>query len=347
VLINKDLITSFKFAKNSDIVFSGVFLDHQIDELKIKPYEEVQRFGDYKYIRNFNFEIKENDIVFCRIEDLNILFNLLSKINLNNIKIISHQSDLEVNKQLYLKKPNCVSEWFSINVNFKAKNLIPIPIGLANEHPKNLNELDFSSNELDKQLLSPKSKKYLLFVNFQESTNYKKRSGLYEYFEQFDWVNIKKPTLTKSNYLDNLRKSSFTLAPPGNGYDTHRVWEALYSGSIPIVEGHISNSYAENLPVLFVDRLKNVDKKLLIEKQTEIKDSLFDFEKLFFEYWYLLIVKNKITDSKTYIVNQKSLKIKLLEYRYYISFNLSSKMKKARYNFMRILKLIKRILNIN
>ena len=62
---------------------------------KIKPYEEVQKFGDYKYIRNFNFEIKENDIVFCRIEDLNILFNLLSKINLNNIKIVSHQSDLE------------------------------------------------------------------------------------------------------------------------------------------------------------------------------------------------------------------------------------------------------------
>ena len=71
------------------------------------------------------FEIKENDIVFCRIEDLNILFNLLSKINLNNIKIISHQSDLEVNKlNFILKKPNCVSEWFSINVNFKAKNLI-------------------------------------------------------------------------------------------------------------------------------------------------------------------------------------------------------------------------------
>ena len=127
---------------------------------------------------------------------------------------------------------------------------------------------------------------------------------------------------------------------------TLRVWEALYSGSIPIVEGHISNSYAENLPVLYIDRLKNVDNKLLIEKQTEIKDSLFDFEKLFFEYWYLLIVKNKITDSKTYIVNQKSLKIKLLEYG--IIFHLlSSKMRKLCYHFMRILKLIKRILNIN
>ena len=24
--------------------------------------------------------------------------------------------------------------------------------------------------------------------------------------------------------------------PYGNGYDTHRIWEALYSGSIPVVK---------------------------------------------------------------------------------------------------------------
>lgn len=341
-----NLITSYKFAKISDIIFSGVFLEHQIADLKIKSYEEIQRFEEYKYIRNYNFEIKENNIVFCRIEDLLILFELLSKIKLKNIKIISHQSDLEVNKKFYLKKPSCVSKWFSINVNFNAKDLVPIPIGLANEHPKNLKESDFTITSIRKLFDFSNDKSHMLFLNFQESTNYKARGGLYEHFEKFEWVNIKKPTLTKNNYINNLSQSRFTLAPRGNGYETHRFWEALYSGSIPIVEKHISNSYSENLPVVFVDKLLNVDKKLLLEKQNEFKECNFKYEKLFFEYWHQMIDKNKIISNKSYILSKKNLKIKFLEYKYYFLFKLSSKKKKARYFIIRIEKFVKRNIKI-
>ena len=38
-------------------------------------------------------------------------------------------------------KPKCISKWYSINVDYSNPDLIPIPIGLANFHTKNLNEI--------------------------------------------------------------------------------------------------------------------------------------------------------------------------------------------------------------
>ena len=37
-------------------------------------------------------------------------------------------------------------------------------------------------------------------------------------------------------YLESLEQSAFTLCPCGNNPETHRLWEALHSGSIPVLE---------------------------------------------------------------------------------------------------------------
>src|SRR6185437_1247060 len=37
------------------------------------------------------------------------------------------------------------------------------------------------------------------------------------------------------DYLDALASSYFCISPRGNGIDTHRVWEALYLRTVPIV----------------------------------------------------------------------------------------------------------------
>jgi hypothetical protein len=42
------------------------------------------------------------------------------------------------------------------------------------------------------------------------------------------------PEDNRERYADVLYNSSFTLAPVGNGDDTHRFWEAILTGSIPI-----------------------------------------------------------------------------------------------------------------
>ena len=45
----------------------------------------------------------------------------------------------------------------------------------------------------------------------------------------------------------------YVIAPRGGGEDTHRAWEALYLGVVPIVKHSPIDSVFEGLPVHFVD----------------------------------------------------------------------------------------------
>jgi hypothetical protein len=38
------------------------------------------------------------------------------------------------------------------------------------------------------------------------------------------------------DYYDEMRRSKFIMCPSGLGWDTYRVWEAFYLGTIPVVE---------------------------------------------------------------------------------------------------------------
>ena len=334
-----NLITSIKFAEISSVIFSGVFLPDQIKSLNIKNYKKVNQFGKYLYIRNYNFQLKENDIIFSRIEDLKLLFYLLSDVNLVNIKIICHHSDLSLTKNIFKKKPKCVSKIYSVNVDHISDKLISIPIGIANKHEKNLKEEDFVDiqNPIENNF-SGYFKKNLLFVNFQESTNYKVRSGIYEIYKKQEWARVEKPTLKKETYINFLGEANFTLTPYGNGYDTHRFWEALYAGSIPVLEYHVSYNYAEDLPVLFVDDIKNVNESILRDYINNLDLKKIKFEKLFFEYWNRKITKEMIHDDKEVLISKKNLIITYFELKYYLNFWLMNKRKKLIFYHIRIKK---------
>lgn len=45
----------------------------------------------------------------------------------------------------------------------------------------------------------------------------------------------------------------YVVAPRGGGEDTHRAWEALYLGAVPIVKHSPIDSVFKDLPVHFVD----------------------------------------------------------------------------------------------
>lgn len=343
----KNLITSYKFAKISNVVFSGVFLPKQIDELKVERYKIVKTINEFLYIRNLDFELKENDIIFCRTEDLKILFSLLSKVNLKNIKLISHQSDLEINRLIYLKKPKCISEWYSINVNFKAKDLISIPIGLANEHPKNLSENFFIHEDIRNSFFENKSESKILFINFQKSTNPKERSGLYEHYKNCEWVDVQNPNLSKQEYFTKMKESYYTLTPFGNGYDTHRFWEALYSGSVPILKKHLSYDYAQGLPVIFVNELDQIDEEYLRRKLKELREKQYNFEKLSFDFWKIKISKNEIINEGKVDIKLTGFKVKVFELSYIIFHKVNSIKKKYLYHFKRVASFLKSLFKVS
>ena len=55
--------------------------------------------------------------------------------------------------------------------------------------------------------------------------------------------------LRPSRYHALARDYRFVICPRGNGIDTHRLWESLYRGSVPIVEKSPWSQYFANLDI--------------------------------------------------------------------------------------------------
>jgi hypothetical protein len=88
-------------------------------------------------------------------------------------------------------------------------------------------------------------------------------------------------------YLFKMRQYKFVLSPVGNGVDTHRTWEALLAGSIPIVESSVRDSMYDGLPVLVVRSWSHLNKQLLQSAYTNFTapGSSYRWEKLFAPYY--------------------------------------------------------------
>jgi hypothetical protein len=91
---------------------------------------------------------------------------------------------------------------------------------------------------------------------------------------------------------------AFVLSPHGNGYDCHRLWEALILGCIPIVRTSCLDDLYEDLPVLIVSEWSDITKELL-EDTIEVfkerhEENLFNYDKLTLKYWMDKINSYKI-----------------------------------------------------
>ena len=147
---------------------------------------------------------------------------------------------------------------------------------------------------------------------------------LKNYFSQFKWAKI----LNKKNeiveYENDLRISNFVLCPQGNGIDTHRVWETLYCGSIPIIEYHTGFNQFKNLPIMFVDDFYKVSKKSLENFLDNLQVKNLDM--MDFSYWNKEIFKKNHVGENTvtktinkkflnYVTKKNILKAKVFKIR--------------------------------
>ena len=245
----------------------------------------------YTSFKTSKFFLKESDIIYCNSSYLENLFFYLKNINeFSNITLISGQSDRSINKKLIEKKPNCIKNWYAVNVDFEQKGINSIPLGIANDYsPKNIRIDDFANQnktEIDKI--------NKLYINIRKSTNLNERSEFKTLFNDKNWVVFKEPNLPIEQYLDDLRTHKFVLCPWGNGIDTHRLWETLYAGSIPVTKYNIAYKSFEKLPIIFVDNYNEITLEFLNSKYSSLN---FDnLNLLNFDYWKVKIEGHKNSD---------------------------------------------------
>jgi len=143
---------------------------------------------------------------------------------------------------------------FCVNVLDGIDGVYPIPIGLENAwHNKN-GRLRYYLDQPEHSGVTGQQSRFVL-SSFSVGTNRLAREPVAEAmkasrhgFQGMVWKS--------GEFRQEIRQSLFVVAPPGNGLDTHRTWEAIYLGAVPVVwKDSLANSLISKLPVLVVDHI--------------------------------------------------------------------------------------------
>jgi hypothetical protein len=97
-------------------------------------------------------------------------------------------------------------------------------------------------------------------------------------------------------YMKDLSSYRFAISPPGRGIDTHRTWEALMVGTIPIVLNTTLTELYEDLPVLIVDSYAGLTRAHLEQEWQKLYLKIirgdYKFERLYSDYWRKITTKH-------------------------------------------------------
>jgi len=213
--------------------------------------------------------------------------------------IVSHNSDGNIVTGPPSRKYDC--EWipekvpknlkvlYCQNCLVKDKRLQPIPIGLE--------RVRWSSTkrpEIQKAMVCKKQS--MCFVCHSVSTNPKERKEPYEIFKEASWVTLMdgKNGVDFKRYITNMANHIFVISPDGNGSDTHRTWEALCVGTIPIVKNRVwAKCLAKIFPMVLVDSWKQVTYQFLEREMVRLRPKMNYQKYLGMKFWEDLIKEEK------------------------------------------------------
>jgi hypothetical protein len=214
-------------------------------------------------------------------------------------KLVVGHSDIKLDfrQQKFLKALG-VSRIYSVN-SVPWKNFaVSLPLGLSNDsNESDLHQILGNRSHLIEASEGsnfPSDFSNTVYANFTSENNLEARNELLKIIRNNQNIVFDVPVfsdLGRVDYLKKLRTHNFVLCPEGNGVDTHRLWETLYMGGIPIIKAnHYMNALVKDLPVLVVNEWKQVlDSNFLELAYFQLRNDTFNYDKLFWPYWQQLI----------------------------------------------------------
>jgi FkbM family methyltransferase len=194
-------------------------------------------------------EIKYCDKVFLNLDCFEpFLENLIKYPPANKFILICHNSDLSFTKIHFENIETYIEHVFSTNCIYSHEKVSPIPLGFVDNKYKCHYKFE----------LVEKNKTNLLYMNFKIQTNPQARQLCFDQFKNQDWIKISS-NVTFEKYCQECANSKFVLSPEGTGIDCHRIYEALFLDTIPIIKsGHLDHFY-KSLPIVIVDSWEQVN----------------------------------------------------------------------------------------
>jgi hypothetical protein len=250
--------------------------------------------------------IQENDIVYVNNSAVKEFFIKYFHTIRHRFILVSGDSDVLMPFDTYEKYVNDTKliHWFSQNLIIVHPKISHIPIGLDyhtiskdNEiHPWGIGCVPLNQesilNSIEKKPFNERL--FGCYVNFHFSEwDINTRGDRQECLSSIN----KEICYFQPNYLDRkttwklMSQFVFVICPFGGGYDTHRLWETLILGSIPIIKSSGLDPLFEDLNVLIVKSWSDVSIELLVEHVKKMKPS--NQEKLTLKYWVKVIESKK------------------------------------------------------
>lgn len=227
----------------------------------------------------------EGSVIFCQSELVEDLIAVL-KGQYSDLSLIAGNSDRD-----FEREPAGLVNTFRISFLQNSSisnnlNIFTLPIGIEN--------LRLGINGLPKNLLSSipwsKRKGSVLVGPFSPTHEARNLILSNQPFKGELFTNLTSFVPPKK-YSEIVKNHKYILCPRGNGLDTHRFWEALYRGSIPIVE---KSKWSESLKIMDIPMIEvESSDPEQITRQVLASDESRDFENyhpknvkaLWIDYW--------------------------------------------------------------
>ena len=289
---------------------NNILINTNFDDIsnKISEYNKLRRFkifNTWSDILNKAFNINK-----LKISDINLIdninniittdryMNFINKLNKNIIQYLNFESILNsdlwknsktlvfgpsnhtfINKLYYYLKSQSknLNYIFSINCDTTNSFCYSIPLGLTNDNNEIIINITQETINKDK----------LVYLNINPTINADIKIVL-DKFKDKSYVTY--DVESKVNYLRKIKQHQFVLCPSDNGIDTHKIWETLYMGSIPIVIYNDIYASMLDLPILFINDWDEISEEFLNNKLKDMLNKTYNIDKMFIKYWFKLFM---------------------------------------------------------
>jgi hypothetical protein len=274
------------------------------DPANIPPEEIIHsiKFRDYFSLERF----PETHTIYCKTDFLfnhqfHRWFSHLHWPPSKRMVLITGSADYTIDDAIVrqFKKPY-ITHWFGTNVTSTLPNVQGIPLGIASYDPREVSPsflFKFGDTSEYHQILSrdasfqevcqmPILNDHKIYMNFSKDT-YHDRVRIWNEFVNHPCVYSGTHTITSEGrmaYLKELRASEYSLCARGNGVDTYRFWESLYTGTTPIVEHSRLNDFFQGLPFIIWPKM-TVSALDAPDALTLPPTDPYPYHKLYVSYW--------------------------------------------------------------
>lgn len=232
---------------------------------------------------------------------------LRPKTSADNVIIFGH-SDLRTSRLVskLVKITQGVTSIFGTNLEPIPDFAYSIPIGVTNNTSEShLHQIlgdptHFSSADSRGDL--PRDFSPSILSNFTAANNKRARRNLLKVLKGLP-TSIKvyhsEPDFSREGrvrFLASCRTAGLVACPEGNGIDTHRLWETIYMGGVPVVtESRFMNALFDKIPVVTLRRWEEMsDLKLLEQKWVQATSMRWDSRIILQSFW-----NNRILETRS------------------------------------------------